>query len=74
MIKSLQWEIGLLKSPPQNNLNHVYELYRESGSDNENIEDFVKGENKKNSKEKDKTKEKATLIWMKRRKENKLTF
>ena len=34
---------------------HIYELYEESGSDNENIEDFVKGENKKNSKEKDYT-------------------
>ena len=51
-IKSLQQKIGFLKSPPQNNLNHVYELYEESGSDNENIEDIVKGENKKNSKEK----------------------
>ena len=27
-------------------------MYKESGSDNENIEDIVKGENKKNSKEK----------------------
>ena len=35
-----------------NNLNHVYELYKESGSDNENIEDTVMGENKKNSKQK----------------------
>ena len=48
-IKSLQQKIGLLK------LNHVYKLYEESGSDNDNIEDSVKGENKKNSKEKDYT-------------------
>ena len=34
-----------------NNLNHIYELYEESGSDNKNIEEIVKGENKKNSKE-----------------------
>ena len=30
-------------------------LYEESGSDNENVEDIVKGENKKNSKEKNYT-------------------
>ena len=29
-----------------NNLNHVYELYKESGSDNKNIEEIAKGENK----------------------------
>ena len=34
-----------------NDLNHVYELYEESGSDNKNVEDTVKGENKKNSRE-----------------------
>ena len=34
-----------------NNLNHVYELYKESGSDNKNIEEIAKGENKKNMKE-----------------------
>ena len=27
--------------PPLNNLNHVYELYRESGSDNDHIEDSL---------------------------------
>ena len=43
------------EEPTLNNLNHVYELYEESGSDNDNIEDSVKGENKKNSKEKDYT-------------------
>ena len=45
-------ENWLIEEPTLNNLNHVYELYEESGSDNENIEDIVKGKNKKNSKEK----------------------
>ena len=49
-------ENRLIEKPTLNNLNHVCKLYKESGSDNENIEDFVKGENKKNSKEKDSTK------------------
>ena len=44
-------ENRLIEGPTLNNLNHVYELYEESGCDNDNIEDFVKGENKKNSKE-----------------------
>ena len=48
-------ENRLIEEPTLNNLNHIYELYEESGSDNENIEDFVKGENNKNSKEKDYT-------------------
>ena len=48
-------ENRLIEEPTLNNLNHVYELYEESGSENENVEDFVKGENKKNSKEKDYT-------------------
>ena len=48
-------ENRLIEEPTLNNLNHVYELYEESGSDNDNIEDSVKGENKKNSKEKDYT-------------------
>ena len=48
-------ENRLIEKPTLNNLNHVYELYQESGSDNDNIEDSVKGENKKNSKEKDYT-------------------
>ena len=39
------------EKPALNNLNHVYELYKESGSDNKNIEDIVKGENKKKAKE-----------------------
>ena len=45
-------ENRLIEEPTLNNLNHVYEFYEESGSDNENVEDIVKGENKKNSKEK----------------------
>ena len=53
--KSLQQKIGLLKRPPLNNLNHVYKLYEESGSDNDDIEDSLKGKNKKNSKEDDYT-------------------
>ena len=48
-------ENRLIEEPTLNNLNPIYELYKESGSENENIEDFVKGENKKNSKEKDYT-------------------
>ena len=48
-------ENRLIEKPTLNNLNHIYELYEESGSDNDNIEDSMKGENKKNSKEKDYT-------------------
>ena len=44
-----------IEEPTLNNLNHVYELYEESGSDNDNIEDSLKGENKRNSKEEDYT-------------------
>ena len=44
-------ENRLFQKPTQNNLNHVYGFWEESGSDNENIEDIVKGENKKNSNE-----------------------
>ena len=40
------------EEPALNNLNHVYELYKESGSDNKNIEEIAKGENSKNAKEK----------------------
>ena len=40
------------KKPAVENLNHIDELYEESGCDNKSIEDIVKGENKKNSKEK----------------------
>ena len=48
-------ENRLIEEPTLNNLNHIYKLYKESSSDNDNIEDSVKGENKKNSKEKDYT-------------------
>ena len=41
----------LIEEPSQNNLNHVFEVYEESGSDVDYIEDSLKGENKKNSKE-----------------------
>ena len=43
-------KIGIFK-PTQHNLNHIYKLYEESGSDNNNIDETVKGENKKNLKE-----------------------
>ena len=41
----------LLEEPALNNLNHIYKLYKESGSDDKNIEEIGKGENKKNMKE-----------------------
>ena len=41
----------LIKEPTLNNLNHVFEVYEESGNEIDNIEDSLKGENKKNSKE-----------------------
>ena len=41
----------LIEDPSINNLNHVFEVYKESGSDVDYIEDSLKGENKKNSKE-----------------------
>ena len=48
-------ETRLIEEPTLNNLNHVYESYEESGSDNENVEDILKGENNKNLKEKTST-------------------
>ena len=48
-------ENRLNEEPTLNNLNHIYELYEESGSNNDNIEDSTNGENKKNLKEKDYT-------------------
>ena len=39
------------EEPTLNKLNHVYELYKESGSETKNIEEIGKGENKKNAKE-----------------------
>ena len=41
----------LIEEPSLNNLNHVFEEYKEFGSDVDYIEDSLKGENKKNSKE-----------------------
>ena len=38
----------LIEEPSLNNLNHVFEVYEESGSDVDYIEDSLKGENKKN--------------------------
>ena len=40
-----------IEVPSLNNPNHVFDIYGESGSDVKHIEDFSKGENKKNSKE-----------------------
>ena len=48
-------EKKLIEEPTINNLNHICELYEEPGSDNDHIEDSLKGENKKNSKEEDYT-------------------
>ena len=48
-------ENRLIEEPTLNNLNHIYELYEESGSDNDNIEDSLKGEHKNNLKEEDYT-------------------
>ena len=41
----------LIEVPSLNNLNHVFEAYKESGSDVDYIEDSLKGVNRKNSKE-----------------------
>ena len=41
----------LIEEPSLNNLNHLFEVYEESGSDVDYIEDSLKGENKKNLKE-----------------------
>ena len=40
-----------VEEPSLNNLNHVFEVYEESGIDVNYIEDSLKGENKKNSKQ-----------------------
>ena len=45
----------LIEEPSLNNPNHDFELYEESGSDVDYIEDSLKGENKKDSKEDDYT-------------------
>ena len=44
-----------IEVPSLNNPNHVFDIYGESGSDVNHIEDFLKGEDKKNSKEYDYT-------------------
>ena len=41
----------LIEEPSLNNLNHGFEMYEESGSDVDHLEDFLKGESKKNLKE-----------------------
>ena len=41
----------LIEVPSLNNPNHVFDIYGESGSDVNYIEDFSKGEDKRNSKE-----------------------
>ena len=45
----------LIEEPTLNNLNHIYEFYKESSGDNDHIEDSLKGKNKKNLKEEDYT-------------------
>ena len=40
----------LIEEPSLNNLNHVFEVYEESGSDVDYIEDSLKGVNKKTRK------------------------
>ena len=44
-------KIMLVEEASRINLNYVFEVYEESGSDINYIEDCLKGENKKNSKE-----------------------
>ena len=58
----------LIEEPTLNNLNLVYKLYKESGSDSDNIEDSLRGRTKRTQKKK------PTLIWMRRRKESKLSY
>ena len=41
----------LIEEPSLNNLNHVFDMYEESGSDVDYLEDVLKGDNKTNSKE-----------------------
>ena len=58
----------LIEEPSLNNLNHIFELYEESGSDVDYIEDSLKGGNKRTQKKI------TTLIWMMKRKESKPTY
>ena len=62
--KVVKKPVKKMENPTQNKLNHVFEVYEESGSDVDCIEDSLKGENKKNSKEDN------YIIWM-RKKEGK---
>ena len=55
------------EEPALNNLDHVYKLYKESGSDNKNIEEIMERTKRTRKKE-------ATLIWIKGRKESKPTY
>ena len=41
----------LIEEPSLSIPNHVFEMYKESGSDVDHLEDFLEGENKENSKE-----------------------
>ena len=41
----------LIEEPSQSNSDHVFEMYEDSGSDVDHLEDFLKGESKKSSKE-----------------------
>ena len=59
---------SLIEEPSLNNLNHVFEVYKESGSDVDYIVDSLKGENKRARKKI------TTLIWMRKRKESKSTY
>ena len=61
-------EKGVIEKPSLNNLNHVFELYEESGSDVDYIEDSLKGEKKRTQKKI------STLIWMRKRMESKPTY
>ena len=58
----------LIEEPSLNILNHVFEVYEESGSDVDYIEDSFEGENKKNLKEDNYTKKDGE------RKESKSTY
>ena len=59
-----------IEVPSLNNPNHVFDIYGESGSDVKHIEDFSKGDNKKNSKEYDYTNKKGTKASRPTRNEN----
>ena len=45
----------LIEEPSLNNPNHVFDFYEEPGSDVDCLDDSLKGENNKNSKEDDYT-------------------